>query len=561
MAPITLIRLVCLAATGLLAAQEASRPAPQQEALTRVEGTVVDAATNAPLRKATVTLWSLAQGSVAERVATQTDAEGKFVIEGEPPGEYWLWAGKPGYVTTRLSGAASLGMNIRLERGKTVAGLSFRLELAAAISGRVIDDSGDPLPAYQVQILRKGYSNGRRQWIPKIETETGNWGEYRVTGLTPGRYLVLAYLSERPAIVHQMKLNEMLAATYHLDAPDTGSAAEVEIVAGRDASGIDIRVRRVAVRSIRGKVTGAVDVRRLWLMLVPFTREGEPSTNFEASAGNVQEDGSFEINQIRPGYYQLIAQRNVTEGSSIAGVVRVEVGETDVEDLNITLADPFPVRGTIKLAGKGDLLNSRITFQLRLTENEDVVAQSAETVASKGSFTIEGVTPGEYFVRVLGHSGPTYGKSINFGGQEVDAETPLRITGPTTMTVTVALEDGVVEGSVTSEQAEPTDRPKMVVVMSRELPASTRSAGHFYLLLDQNNHFEHRSVRPGKYRLWAIPAIDNSVDEMIGSPALRKDLENEGTVVEVSENARVSVELKPVSEDRLLKARERAGIE
>ncbi len=56
----------------------------------------------------------------------------------------------------------------------------------------MIDESGDPLPGANVQVMRYQYAQGNRQLVPAGTAQTDDQGAYRVWGLNPGDYYVSA---------------------------------------------------------------------------------------------------------------------------------------------------------------------------------------------------------------------------------------------------------------------------------------------------------------------------------------------------------------------------------
>lgn len=582
LAPITLF---WLAAAGLMIAQDPAQ-APKPEEITRVEGKVIDSATNVPLRKVNILLQPMSRSAGAGPqspqgpLGTQTDAEGKFVVEGAPPGTYMVVAEKAGYVPTRMGGRSmwSQGSRISLSEGQKLSGITIRLDPAGAISGRVLDDEGDPLSGCSVQLLQRRFYNGRRQWMNMQGSGAGNLGEYKISGLTPGKYLIVANYQMRMSFGDPTKAKEALAPTFYPDALEAESATQIDVVAGQEVSGMDIRMRKVPVRSVKGKVAGTGNMREIRLMLQPLMRDGQPSMNFGGMGGGAmtREDGSFEIHQVRPGSYQITAMRMSQGGPpGMIGRSTVEVGDTDVDGVMVTMVEPFRLEGKVTLVTKEELRKDNIRLQL-IPANPTTMftGRAMSQTKEDGSFTMEGVTPGEYILLASGLSVPSYVKSINMGGQEIDGETPASFAGPATLTVTISTEGGIVDGAVLLEQPpqqqqpEAPEQPSAVVVMSPESVSSLTASNPMSqrqvttLTLDQNGHFERKSVRPGKYRLWALTAAsDDTMQELMGSPALRKELESEGTAVDVRENARSTVQLKPIPADRLQKARERAAIE
>jgi protocatechuate 3,4-dioxygenase beta subunit len=168
---------LCLAvAFFLLVGSLAAQPAPGSGS---IEGRVLDLVTGAPIRKATVILRIRSTELVAG-----TDAEGQFQFTALPPGTYRVSASKAGYFDRPT--------RVVVGGGESSAKAEVRLPPQGVITGHTLDEDGDPLPNTNVQLSKSVYQNGRRQWRPFTGGRSNESGEYRISDLKPGRYLVLA---------------------------------------------------------------------------------------------------------------------------------------------------------------------------------------------------------------------------------------------------------------------------------------------------------------------------------------------------------------------------------
>src|SRR5438445_2442975 len=150
-----------------------------------IEGHVLNSLTGTPLRKATVVLTA---PTAPIFLVADTDGEGKFEFIGLPLGTYRLSASRTGFLDRPTRRPIRLGPNDR------VTDAEIRLPPQSVIAGRVLDENGDPVDRARVGVFKQIYHNGRRQW-DRLNTgmETNDMGEYRISNLTPGRYLLQAY--------------------------------------------------------------------------------------------------------------------------------------------------------------------------------------------------------------------------------------------------------------------------------------------------------------------------------------------------------------------------------
>jgi len=155
-----------------------------------IEGRVVNSATGEGIRRAEVVMRGSAgarRGVPAEQTtrAVSTDAEGKFKFDGVEAGNYFLIVQKQGFVAERRAGYA--GRGIRVTPGQDVGGLEYMLQPQAVITGRVVDDEGEPVEGTAVIVMQRRFMNGKRRWMQSNGGSTNDLGEFRIFNLPPGR--------------------------------------------------------------------------------------------------------------------------------------------------------------------------------------------------------------------------------------------------------------------------------------------------------------------------------------------------------------------------------------
>src|SRR5215468_5189143 len=157
-----------------------------------LQGVVIKKGTNEPLSKATLELRrdsgngrpidGVTNGKPLDTITTEDD--GRFSFGNVAPGRYWLTVTRRGY--------ARLPLAITLTAGQPVPNIQLPMALSAAISGRVYDLQGHPMPNVEVQAMKASYPEGRRILTPVQSVLTNDLGEYRLFWLVPGRYYVAA---------------------------------------------------------------------------------------------------------------------------------------------------------------------------------------------------------------------------------------------------------------------------------------------------------------------------------------------------------------------------------
>src|SRR5207244_2358864 len=122
-------------------------------------------------------------------------ASGRFSFLNVPPGEYRLQASRLGpYITAEYGQRKpdERGTPITIQSGQKITEIRLQLAPTSSISGRILDNDGEPLGRVEVQALRSMYRDGHRGLKPVQTVMTNDLGEYRLRLLQPGRYYVRA---------------------------------------------------------------------------------------------------------------------------------------------------------------------------------------------------------------------------------------------------------------------------------------------------------------------------------------------------------------------------------
>src|ERR1051325_1577086 len=116
------------------------------DAQATVEGQVIDAVTSAPVRKASVVLFCGASQSYLE----ESDARGRFAFQTVRVGPCTIIAEANGYLSSEHS-------NINLADAQKLNNIVLSLAPSSAVSGRIVDEDGDPLNGFHVQLFYATY--------------------------------------------------------------------------------------------------------------------------------------------------------------------------------------------------------------------------------------------------------------------------------------------------------------------------------------------------------------------------------------------------------------------
>src|SRR2546425_844649 len=159
-----------------------------------VSGRVLDAASHNPIAGARVMLFPAEQmfppGAMGPREAV-TDVNGQFVFDAVAPGRYRIDAQKVGFAPLADPSNSSV---VEVTAGQALTGLELSLGKGGAITGRIVDAGGEPLPWIMVSALRQAADApvARGMAITAQMAQTNDIGEFRLASLPEGNYVVIA---------------------------------------------------------------------------------------------------------------------------------------------------------------------------------------------------------------------------------------------------------------------------------------------------------------------------------------------------------------------------------
>jgi hypothetical protein len=174
----------------------------------RMRGRVVAAETGTPVRRAVIRISSPDIGSKT----AMTDAEGRYEFRDLPAGRFNLSVSKAGYVTVQYGQTRPFeqGKPIDLIDAQVMDKADFVMPRGSVISGRVVDEFGEPMSDAMVMAMRSVWAGGRRRLQSTGRSATTNdLGQFRIYGLSPGDYYVSATMRGGPEMM-AMEMATML---------------------------------------------------------------------------------------------------------------------------------------------------------------------------------------------------------------------------------------------------------------------------------------------------------------------------------------------------------------
>jgi hypothetical protein len=291
-----------------------------------------------------------------------TDARGRFVFLNLPSGlQYELWPFRTGYATTGGD------VFFRVAAGEWVRDVTLRVRRLGSISGRVLDERGEPVVGTAVQLFSRRLLSGHERLMPGPVVSTNDRGAYRFPMIEKGAYYV-AVLSvqatvpsdvgdaprhlptgglqlsglagpaaSRPEVRgasvdvdgrHRLVLSSFVtppppsadqprvyAPVFYPSARSVNEAQAIEIDHGASRTNVDFQLAPVSAVRVSGQVTGGIPAANMILRLMP---QGGEYLGFghEVATTLVESDGRFTFLNVPAGQYTLVASPAVPEISA-----------------------------------------------------------------------------------------------------------------------------------------------------------------------------------------------------------------------------------------------------
>lgn len=508
------LSLFCLgaAAQNSLSVPEVPLPGPAVS----VRGTVVDSLTGKPLDAVHVTLTlQSAQPSIV--YGAMSDAQGRFSIPDIPVGEYAAWAEKRGFifVPERKKSTVWYGsLLLSLKAGERPADLVLPMVMRAIITGRVLDEHGDPLHNAEITAISVnretgglGYTNGR--------------GEFRLS-VPPGKYYVEGSRwsdsdsTEEPWGAHS---ESGYLHTYYPGVTRMGGASVVEAFAGRVVNGMEFRLVRAHSFRVSGEITGLPGgdgLLTLWWRLADsdlFSQTGRETGRLDFNTQQAASAGSsikFYSPPLDSGTYHFYAVCCVDENKADehkeelrSQIAEVTLSDSDVTGITLTLAPASEITGTISMIG-GPVVPPGKKISVILTpEIAPSFFRGLEgKIGANGAFKIGNVLPNRYRFEVGPLLEEAYIRSVELNGSAVRGNLLDFFEGAAGAKLKIVVSAGGarITGQVRKSKNDAPAGGAIVLLFpehdglgvdKEECQAATADAGGIY-------HFQH--LAPGRYR-------------------------------------------------------------
>lgn len=516
-------------------------PAQQKPGTATLRGHVVSSDGGQPLRKALVRIVA---GEIRENRTTTTDADGKYEFRDVVAGRYTVTASKGSYVALQYGQLRPFepGKSLDIRDGQLVEKVDFALPRGAVITGRIVDEFGEPLSDAMVSVQRYQNVGGQRRLVNAGRNGVSNdVGEFRIFAIPPGQYYLTATL--RPMGIGDSDDRSGYVPTYFPGTSNLAEAQRVTVGLGQMIS--DLNMALLPARTSR--VTGtAVDSqgRPLTGMIMSIPR-GEAMFMGFGPPTQIKPDGSFAIAGLAPGRYTLQANSGPLDAET--AMVDITVNGDDIADLRLVASRRSVVTGRVLVdpAAAQTLRPSSLRLMLQPAQF-DVIMMGNMPAPVNDDLTFELKTqPGTFRMAVIGQPGWSI-RSVRYRATDVtDSGMEFRANEDVTG-VEVELTNKVtdVNGLVTNAKGEPM-KDYSVIVFAQDRDKWTPNSRYLKTSRpDQDGRYRVTGLPPGEYRAIALDYVDpNDWND----PQFLDGVRPKATAFSINEGETKSVDLKVVS--------------
>ncbi|HEX4998334.1 MAG TPA: carboxypeptidase-like regulatory domain-containing protein [Terriglobia bacterium] len=430
-----------------------------------ISGLITALGTGEPLAGANVEALRAECGSnTGERASTKTGDDGHYKLEKLRAGVWCVGAAHPSGAYTPVEyhqrNYLGRGLAVRLTEAQTLESIDMVMAPTGSISGRVLDDDGEPMARARVQVMRATFRDGERRLYSMNVVQTNDRGEFHFFWLPPDRYFIAAIPEDTdrqraaysvappgaggyradalPPVIRRRNtrdgetIEETYLPVYFGGGVDASRAQPIDIRPAESINAIQLTFNGARKRAwhIRGKVPPIAPT------VAAAGAPTGPGAAFGARGGQqnpppppaaqlrlapkewtslavmpyatADMEGNFDIAGVVPGSYVLYA----TVQNQLARIP-IEVGNADIEDLLVVPVPAFPLSGRLVVENPSALAQpvDPSSWRVVLARNPDLTGipgvSTVGTVGTDSIFTLEKAPPGDYRVYILPFLPPT----------------------------------------------------------------------------------------------------------------------------------------------------------
>ena len=361
---------------------------------------------------------------------------------------------------------------------------------------------------------------------------------------------------------------------YYPGTTDVTTATPVDLRSGATVGGINFTVVEARPARIRGQVMNAG--RPAAGAQVSIFQRGNTGGTLTVRSNPVSDTGTFEFRNLAPGSYEIIATLNapgpgalivgtplgnaagltaanatIGRGPRVPGApvmaarTQVDVVNSDVEGVSLLLENGFNVNGKLTSEGRSpnDGALSGIRIQLQSEPNLPPLAIPAVNAEADGTFSITGVSPGNYRISIGAVPRNMYVKSALLGGVDILNTGGIVLEGEPRGALDIILGNspGSLDSAVVDNRQMPVAGATVVLV-----PDSARRKRYDLFrqaTSDSSGRIHLDNVVPGDYKVFAWEVVESNAWT---DPDFLRSYESNGVAVRVTEGGRGAADVQVI---------------
>ena len=312
--------------------------------------------------------------SFGSSLSARTDGDGRYALDGVPPGSRTVEARAEGYRRAARDLDVAPGANA----------VDFELERGFDVSGRVVDEGGQPITSVNLTLV------AGRNFMDAPRATSGPDGAFRFNGVSEGTFRILAR-----------------KAGYTSLGPDATVS-----VSGASVGGLEVKLS--AGGSIAGRLSG-LELRDLARVRV--------WANWEGHLGQVDAEGNYRIPNLEPREWRVTAEVPDTPLHA-EGRVTLEPGMAEAR-LDLQFGGGHTLTGIVLLNGR-PLAGAGLNL---IRTGGDGYRQASTD--HQGTFRFGDLTAGAYDLVVSSSQGARRKQAVEISGdREIEVELrTVRLSG------------------------------------------------------------------------------------------------------------------------------------
>jgi len=353
-----------------------------------------------------------------------TDGEGRYAFRGHQAGIYTL------RVQKKDNSSEPRSRTLRLVPGLQVQNLNINIPVGGIITGRVRNKEGDPVAGTMVLALARVVRDGQLKLDMKSGDRTDAAGEYRIQALPEGNYVVAVMRGTLPIRKYVAGKSKAAGTTGYppvVFSPEgrmLETASVLAVTPGEERGGVDVRLRRDALRCFQFQAAGALrhaDKPSKAYATVNLWVGAEIAEVLANSPIDGQE--ANEVCGLPDGEYRLHLNSFVPDRREGVGYARSNI-LLSLQSLNIgtvNLQATQSLTGTMRLENREKLeLPIGVRIRLPLGDRSILAGDNrVGTIAANGDFALHNVYADNYQLVVDGLPKGFYVAQASQSGRDV----------------------------------------------------------------------------------------------------------------------------------------------